>query len=85
MMRNIFPNFELSPIFDLKVLIVTFQWAMDIAFSKLINKIILIYLDDVTIFSKHKDDHFDHLEMVFKKCQEFGVSLNLKKCVFRVL
>lgn len=40
---------------------------MEIAFSELINKIILIYLDDLTVFSKSKDDHFDHLEMVFQK------------------
>lgn len=61
-----------------------FQWAMDIAFSELINKFILIYLDDLIVFSKSKDDHFDHLELVFQKCQEFGVSMNPKKCVFRV-
>lgn len=45
----------------------TFQRVMDIAFSELINKIILIYLDDLIVFSNSKDDHFDHLEMVFKK------------------
>lgn len=31
----------------------TFQRAMDLAFKELINNIILIYLDDLTIFSKH--------------------------------
>lgn len=63
----------------------TFQRAMDLDFKELINQIILIYLDDLTIFSKHKEDHFDHLELVFQKCLEFGISLNPKKFIFGVL
>lgn len=62
----------------------TFQRAMYIAFHELINKIILTYLDDLTVFSKHKEDHFNHLELVFQKCLEFGFSLNPKKCIFGV-
>lgn len=62
----------------------TFQRAMDISFRELINKIILIYLDYLTMFLKHKEDHFDHLELVFHKCLEFGVSLNPKKNIFGV-
>jgi hypothetical protein len=57
---------------------------MDITFKELTNKIIVIYLDDLRVFSRLKDDHFDHLEMVFQKCQEFGISLNPKKCIFRL-
>lgn len=70
--------------FSLSNVGVTFQRAMDVVFKELTNKIILIYLDDLIVFSKSKDDHFDHLEMVFQKCQEFRISLNPKKCVFRV-
>lgn len=58
---------------------------MDIAFKELITKTILIYLDDLTMFSKHKEDHFDHIELVFQKFLEFRVSLNPKKCIFEVL
>lgn len=61
-----------------------FQRDMDLAFEELINKIILIYLDDLTVFSKHREHHFDHLELVFQKCLEFGISLNPQKCMFRV-
>lgn len=57
---------------------------MDLGFKEIINKIILIYLDDLTVFSKHKEDHFDHLELVFQKYLEFGISLNPKKCIFGV-
>lgn len=63
---------------------VTFLRAMDLDFKE-INKIILIYLDDLTMFLKHKEDQYDHLELVFQKCVEFGISLNPKKCIFGVL
>ncbi|KAH9303500.1 hypothetical protein KI387_043862 [Taxus chinensis] len=60
----------------------TFQRAMDMAFKGLINKIVLVYLDDITIFSKNAADHFFHLRKVFQRCRKFRVSLNPKKCIF---
>ena len=39
----------------------TFQRAMDMALKGLINKIVLIYLDDITVFSKNAVDHLFHL------------------------
>jgi hypothetical protein len=42
----------------------TFQRAMDIAFQGLINQSIIVYLDDVTVFSKNKADHLPHLRSV---------------------
>jgi len=37
----------------------TFQRAMDIAFVEELNKCIVIYLDDVTVFSQSDDEHYD--------------------------
>jgi hypothetical protein len=39
----------------------TFQREMDIAFRGLINHSMVVYLDDVTVYSKNKDDHRAHL------------------------
>jgi hypothetical protein len=44
----------------------TFQRAMDIAFRGLINQSVVVYLDDVTVFSKNKGDHLDHLRFVLQ-------------------
>ena len=54
----------------------TFQRAMDFAFKGLIGKIIEIYQDDLTIFSKDGKSHIGHLKQVFARCREFGISLN---------
>ena len=60
----------------------TFQWAMDIAFSEERDRFVVIYLDDITVFSESDKKHYQHLERVFHKCMKFGVSLNPKKSHF---
>ena len=59
----------------------TFQRAMDIAFSDEIGHFIVIYLDDLTVFSKTEEEHLKHLRKVFEKCRRYGLSLNPKKTI----
>ena len=63
---------------------VTFQQAMDIAFCGLMGKIVVVCLDDVTVFSKRRDDHLQHLKQIFERCKKYGISLNPKKIIFVV-
>lgn len=60
----------------------TFQRAMGIAFAEEKDRFVVIYLDDITIFSKTDDEHIKHLEQVLKKCRKFGILLNPKKSNF---
>ena len=60
----------------------TFQRAMDIAFSEELGYFIIIYLDDVTVFSNTDEEHLEHLSKFFEKCRKFGISLNPKKTLF---
>ena len=62
----------------------TFQRAMDIAFHGLIGRSIVVYLDDITIFSKKRGEHAFHLRRIFERCRKYGISLNPKKCVFAI-
>ena len=62
----------------------TFQRAMDYAFNELIGKIIEIYQDDLTVFSKERSDHVTHLRKVFERCRMYGISLNHAKSVLGV-
>jgi hypothetical protein len=59
----------------------TFQQAMDIAFVGEKDKFVVIYLDDITIFSRYDVEHCGHLKRVFLKCRKFGLS-NPKKSLF---
>ena len=42
----------------------------------------VIYLDDITIFSRSDKEDCCHLRKVFLKCWRFGLSLNPKKSLF---
>jgi len=55
---------------------------MDITFSKEIHDFLVIYLDDITVFSKSNNQHLDHLRQVFIKCRKYGISLNPEKYLF---
>ena len=59
-----------------------FQRAMDIDFIGEKDKFVVIYLDDVTVFSSSDVEHCEHLKRVFLKCRKFGISLNPKKSLF---
>jgi hypothetical protein len=55
---------------------------MDIAFIREKDKFVVIYLDDITVFSKYDKEHYCHLKKFFLKCKSFGISLNPKKSLF---
>jgi hypothetical protein len=60
----------------------TFQRAMDIAFVGKRDKFVVIYLDDLTMFSKSDEDHIIHLKQTFEKFCKYGLSLNPIKSHF---
>ena len=55
---------------------------MDIAFVGEKDKFVLIYIDDITVFSSSHKDQLQHLKNVFLKCRQFGISINPKKSQF---
>jgi hypothetical protein len=57
----------------------TFQCAMYIIVIRERDKFVVIYLDDITVFSRTDKEHCHHLRKVFQKCIKFGFSLNPKK------
>jgi len=59
-------SYERMP-FGLSNACATFQRDMQIAFDDLIDKIILIYLDDLTVYSKNWLDHFGHLRKILMR------------------
>jgi hypothetical protein len=46
------------------------------------DKFVVIYLDDITVFSNSDEEHLRHLRQVFLKCRRYGLSLNPKKSHF---
>ncbi|GMF28721.1 unnamed protein product [Phytophthora fragariaefolia] len=41
---------------------------------------VIVYLDDILIFSENENDHLEHLRIVFERLRQHDVTLNAKKC-----
>jgi len=52
---------------------------MDHAFKYFLFKFIVVYQDDIKVYSKKRSDHISHLHVTFDRCQKLGISLNPKK------
>ncbi|KAJ9518014.1 hypothetical protein QJQ45_004306 [Haematococcus lacustris] len=59
----------------------TFQAVMNDIFREH-NKFVVVYLDDILVFSKDKTEHAKHLEVVFKLLLQNQLYAKLKKCEF---
>eukprot|EP00253_Pinus_taeda_P006226 PITA_06226 len=55
---------------------------MDIAFDKEIHDFLVVYLDDLTPFSKSDQEHLKQLRKLFMTCRKYDISLNPKKSLF---
>ena len=59
-----------------------FQSVMNKVFHDLIGVCVCVYMDDIVIFSKNKEDHAKHLQMVFDRLRKVGLRLHPKKGEF---
>ena len=59
-----------------------FQRTMDYVLSDLIGKTCMCYIDDVIVFSKSPEEHAQHLEEVFQRFRQAGLTLKPSKCSF---
>ena len=60
----------------------TFQRLMNKVLRDCIGKFVVVYLDDVTVYSTTFEEHTQHLKIVFEAVQKAQLSLNLEKCHF---
>ena len=47
-----------------------------------IGKFVVVYFDDILIYSKSMDEHLDHLRVVFATLRDARLFGNLEKCTF---
>ena len=57
-------------------------------FQRFVNAIladlpyVFIYIDDILVFSKTEEEHYQHLEEIFARLAKYGLSLNVTKSSF---
>ena len=59
-----------------------FQAHVNRCFNDLLDKFVLIYLDDFLVYSNTKDEHVKHVSQVLQRVIDLNLACNLKKCKF---
>jgi hypothetical protein len=60
----------------------TFQCLMNVIFGSQMRKLILIFMDDILVFSKSLEEHIEHLQIVFQILQDHKPCVKFSKCTF---
>lgn len=60
----------------------TFQTLMNQIFHDCIDDFLVVYIDDLLIFSKDEESHYAHLETVLERLKEHELYVSPKKCEF---
>nr|CAN82734.1 hypothetical protein VITISV_028708 [Vitis vinifera] len=70
--------------FGLKNAGATYQRLMTKIFKPLIGHTVEVYIDDIVVKSKTREEHVLHLQEVFYLLRKYGMKLNPSKCAFGV-
>jgi hypothetical protein len=62
----------------------TFQGLMNFLFKPFLQKIVLVFFDDILIYSKYWEDHVRHVEKVLQLLKEKQIYAKPSKCFFGV-
>jgi hypothetical protein len=60
----------------------TFQTLMNTILRPFIDKFVLVYLDDILVYSKSLKEHKEHLRLVFEVLREHKLFARPLKCTF---
>src|SRR5438477_1544422 len=60
----------------------TFQTLMNDIFRDLLDVCVIVYLDDILVYSKNKEEHERHLQQVLQRLKDNQLYAKLSKCTF---
>jgi hypothetical protein len=59
-----------------------FRYMMNKVFREYFDKFMVVFINDILIFSKNEEDHNEHLRVVLQKLKENQLYAKLSKCEF---
>ena len=60
----------------------TFMCLMNNVLSKFLDKFVLVFIDDILIYSKNREEHEEHLRLVLQVPREHQLYAKFSKCDF---
>ena len=61
---------------------VVFMCLMNGVFRDYLDKFVIVFLDDILVYSKSEEEHEKHLRMVLQVLREHQLYAKLRKCLF---
>jgi hypothetical protein len=81
--RTRYGHFEYSVMpFSLTNVSAVFQHMINNIFHEYLDHFVVIYLDDILIYSKNEEEHKHHVRLVLEKLRERGLYAKQEKCLF---
>jgi len=74
-------EFKVMP-FELTNAPATFQAAMNTIFAPLFRKCVLVFMDDILVYSSNLQDHITDLQQVFQILHDNSFLLKRSKCIY---
>ncbi|MBW0466358.1 hypothetical protein O181_006073 [Austropuccinia psidii MF-1] len=69
--------------FGIKHALAHFQRMMDTIFQdEILEGWMVVYIDDIIIYSEKLEDHVQYIDRVLSKCTPINLKISLKKCNF---
>ena len=59
-----------------------FMYLMNSVFMPALDKIVLVFIDDILIYSKNNEEHAQHLRIVLTRLRKHKLSAKFSKCDF---
>jgi hypothetical protein len=59
-----------------------FMYMMNKVFMEYLDKFVVVFIDDILIFSKTEEEHAEHLRLVLQKLREHKLYAKRSKCEF---
>ena len=57
--------------------LVVFMCLMNNSLLKYLDKFMVVFIDDILIYSKSKEEHEEHLKLFYRNCENINFMLNL--------
>jgi hypothetical protein len=68
--------------FDLTNVPAYFVYLMNSVFMDYLNKFVVVFLDDILIYSQNEQEHEEHLRKVLQRLRDCQLYAKLSKCEF---
>jgi hypothetical protein len=59
-----------------------FMYLMNLVFMPELDKFVVVFIDDILVYSKNEEEHADHLHVVLQRLREHRLYAKLSKCDF---